>query len=131
MTEITGVYEVAIRVRELERAEAFYREVLGLREGLRDEERRWLFLRAGGTAGMVVLQEDSGEWPAQHLAFRVDDDSLSDARSRLIARGVEVEGPVVHEWIPAASIYFRDPDGHDLELCAPRDAGPAGAVGGA
>ncbi len=122
MTEITGVYEVAIRVRELERAESFYREVLGLAEGLRDEERRWLFLRAGGSAGMVVLQEDPGPWPAQHLAFRADAEALGAATERLRARGVEVEGPVVHDWIPAVSIYFRDPDGHELELCAP-DAG--------
>ncbi len=39
------------------RAETFYRNVLGLEVGLRDETRKWLFLRAGGPAGMVVLQE--------------------------------------------------------------------------
>jgi hypothetical protein len=25
---------------------------------------------------------------------------------------------VTHDWIPARSVYFADPDGHDLELCA-------------
>jgi lactoylglutathione lyase len=49
-----------------------YRETLGLAVGIRDERRRWLFLRAGGQAGMVVLQEDKGTWPVQHLAFAVD-----------------------------------------------------------
>jgi len=34
-------------------------------------------------------------------------------------RGVEVEGPVTHGWMPARSVCFKDPDGHDLELCAP------------
>lgn len=57
MIDIAGVYEVAIRVRNLERAEAFYRDILGLEVGLRDEKRWWVFLRAGGLAGMVVLQE--------------------------------------------------------------------------
>lgn len=32
---------------------------------------------------------------------------------------VAVEGPMVHDWMPAKSAYFSDPDGHDLELCAP------------
>jgi lactoylglutathione lyase len=40
MLNIRGVYEVAIRVRDLERAEQFYKGVLGLEEGTRDEARR-------------------------------------------------------------------------------------------
>src|SRR5262249_1156407 len=63
MLPIRGVYEIAVRVKDLTKAEPFYREVLGLEVGVRDEERNWLFLRAGGDAGMVVLQEDNGEWP--------------------------------------------------------------------
>lgn len=122
--EIRGVYEVAIRVRELERAEAFYREVLKLEVGLRDEERRWLFLRAGGAAGMVVLQEDESEWPSQHFAFTVAEHELEGAKKGLEERGVAVEGPVALDWIPAASLYFCDPDGHALELCAPLEAEP-------
>ena len=45
MSAITGVYEVAVRVKDLERSEAFYCGVLGLESGLRDESRRWHFLR--------------------------------------------------------------------------------------
>ncbi len=119
MLPIRGLYEIAIRVKELQRAEPFYREVLGLEEGLRDEKRNWLFLRAGGQAGMVVLQEDKGEWPLQHLAFTVDAADIERAASMLRERGVDVEGPVYHEWMPALSLYFNDPDGHALELCAP------------
>jgi len=83
MVDIAGVYEVAIRVRDLERAEAFYRDVLGLEVGLRDEKRRWVFLRAGGPAGMVVLQETPGEWPQQHFAFSVDAAALERATDEL------------------------------------------------
>ena len=36
MLPIRGVYEVAIHVRELARAEAFYKDVLELEEGIRD-----------------------------------------------------------------------------------------------
>lgn len=119
MLPIRGVYEVAVRVKDLARAEAFYREVLGLEVGLRDESRGWLFLRAGGEAGMVVLQEDQGDWPVQHFAFTVDEADLEHAAEALRERGVAVSGPVWQQWMPARSLYFEDPDGHSLELCAP------------
>lgn len=119
MLPIRGLYEIAVRVKELPRAEAFYREVLNLEVGLRDERRNWLFLRAGGQAGMVVLQEDKGEWPTQHLAFTLDEADVERAAALLRERGVEVDGPHFHEWMPATSVYFSDPDGHQLELCAP------------
>ncbi|MGH9958577.1 MAG: VOC family protein [Pyrinomonadaceae bacterium] len=93
--------------------------VLGLEEGIRDERRNRLFLRAGGDAGMIVLQEDKGEWPTQHFAFTVQDTDIERAANMLREKGIEVEGPVTHDWMPAKSIYFDDPDGHALELCAP------------
>lgn len=119
MLPIRGVYEVAIRVKDLSKSEVFYREVLGLEVGLRDEQRRWLFLRAGGQAGMIVLQEDKSSWPTQHFAFMVAEADIETAAAALVKQGIVVEGPVYHEWMPAKSVYFSDPDGHDLELCAP------------
>ena len=118
MLPIRGVYEIAIKVKDLAKAEPFYREVLELEVGLRDEKRKWLFLRAGGDAGMVVLQEDKNDWPLQHFAFTIDEADIERAADTLRERGVEVEGPVFHEWMPAKSLYFEDPDGNSLELCA-------------
>lgn len=118
MLPIRGVYEVAIRVKDLARAEPFYREVLDLEVGIRDEKRNWLFLRAGGDAGMVVLQEDKGEWPLQHFAFTLDEADIGRAATTLRERGVEVEGPVFHQWMNSTSLYFLDPDGNQLELLA-------------
>ncbi len=119
MVAIRGVFEVAIRVKDLVRAEKFYLDVLGLEPGLRDETRNWHFLWVGGRSGMLVLQEDRGDWPLQHFAFSVDAAELDRAAKLLTERGVEVSGPVTHEWMGARSLYFSDPDGHDLELCAP------------
>jgi catechol-2,3-dioxygenase len=116
---IQGLYEVAIPVRRLARAEAFYRDVLGLAVGLRDERRNWLFLRAGGTAGVVVLQESTGEVPSYHFAFAVREPDLEQAGRVLRERGVPVRGPVFHAWMPGTSLYFEDPDGHELEFFAP------------
>ncbi len=118
MLPIQGIYEVAIRVKDLPRAEAFYTSILGLEEAIRDERRNWLFLRAGGDAGMVVLQEDKSEWPPQHFAFSVSEADIESAAAMLREKGIDVEGPVAHEWMGAKSIYFSDPDGHALELLA-------------
>ena len=118
MLPITGLYEIAIRVKDLARAESFYKDVLGLEEGLRDDRRNWLFLRVGGDAGMVVLQEDKTDWPRQHFAFAVSPADIKQAGAMLKDRGVEVSEPVYHEWMKAFSVYFDDPDGLSLELLA-------------
>jgi lactoylglutathione lyase len=118
MLPIKGLYEIAIRVKDLARAESFYRNVLGLEMGLRDERRNWLFLRAGGDAAMVVLQEDKGKWPTQHFAFSVSESDIGRAAALLKEKGVSVSEPVYHEGMNSVSVYFDDPDGHELELLA-------------
>jgi two-component system NarL family sensor kinase len=44
---------------------------------------------------------------------------LEHAVALLTEQGVAVRGPVFHAWMSATSVYFADPDGHQLELCAP------------
>jgi lactoylglutathione lyase len=123
VTDVTGVYEVAIPVADIERAEAFYIGTLGLEVGIRATEgRNWTFLRAGGQEGMLVLQETDAEFRSTHYAFRVEPENMDAAVARLREAGVEVSDPVKHDWMPALSAYFTDPDGHDLEYCAPLDA---------
>ena len=117
MLGVQGVYEVAIKVRDITVSEPFYRDVLGLEVGLRDTRRPWVFMRAGA-GGMIVLQEQA-DVPQQHFAFTVSPADIDVAAGELRRRGVATEGPVVHDWIPARSLYFADPDGHDVELCAP------------
>ena len=59
-----------------------------------------------------------------HLAFRSDLSHLLEAPARLRAANVvpldfggdPTDEPVVIGWMPAASLYFRDPDGNMLEL---------------
>ena len=58
-----------------------------------------------------------------HLSFDVAMDDLLDAPNRLKEQGikplsflgVETMEPSVICWMPAASVYFRDPGGHTLE----------------
>jgi lactoylglutathione lyase len=59
-----------------------------------------------------------------HLAFRVDLEDMLDAPARLRTvqvvpfdfQGEPTGQPVVLAWMPAASLYFHDPDGNLLEL---------------
>ena len=74
---------------------------------------------------MLVLQEDRREWSSRHFAFALRNADLERAAAALEGRGVAVEGPVALDWIPARSIYFADPDGHALELCATAEPAPS------
>jgi len=56
------------------------------------------------------------EW-TQHLALKVESlDALMETKARLEAAGIDVLGPTDHTIFK--SIYFFDPSGHRLELCA-------------
>ena len=73
----------------------------------------------------------------QHFAFEVGLEDLPDLVARLEQRGIEFRDffqqpttvPTVFGFIPAASIYFDDPDGHVLELLAPLPAPPRPDLG--
>jgi catechol-2,3-dioxygenase len=118
--KVDGIFEVAIRVKNLDASAKFYQEVIGLKEGLYDEGRRWLFLWVGPKNGMVVLQEDKESFPRQHFAFKVQESDLNGLRENLEKSNVVIEGSVSLDWMNAVSVYFADPDGHDIEFCAIR-----------
>src|SRR6185503_822820 len=67
-----------------------------------------------------------------HVAFAVPLDDVIAAPRTLQAAGIAAldfderptDEPVVLAWMPAASVYFRDPDGHLLEFIAMLDADP-------
>ena len=56
------------------------------------------------------------DW-VQHIAFQVESvQELEETKARLQAKGIEVIGVTDH--VIFKSIYFRDPNGHRLELAA-------------
>ncbi|MEZ5646809.1 MAG: VOC family protein [Burkholderiaceae bacterium] len=60
--------------------------------------------------------QNTPDW-VQHIAFKIDSmDELEATKERLEADGIEVIGPTDHTIFK--SIYFFDPNGHRLELCA-------------
>jgi catechol 2,3-dioxygenase-like lactoylglutathione lyase family enzyme len=123
---IRRVLETALYVDDLDRAKAFYRDVLGLPFHSESPDRH-VFFRCG--EGMLLLfraeeTEKPGDVPvhgargAGHVCFAVDRTTLEAWKRKLIAAGVEIESD--YPWNDRGrSIYFRDPAGNSLELSNP------------
>ena len=129
--KLKDVKETSLYVGALPRARAFYVDVLGLTPMVEDQRfcaldvngRHVLLLFVRGTSN-VTTHLPGGDIPPHdgsgqlHVGFAVDAADLSDWEDRLRGRGVEVESRV--SWpLGGRSIYFRDPDGHLLELLTP------------
>ncbi|KKK59585.1 hypothetical protein LCGC14_3032910, partial [marine sediment metagenome] len=69
---ISGLFETHINVSDLDRSVTFYRDVLGLKTGRREKDRRVAFLWMGGWGqSMLGLWEKPPEQVVpQHYAFR-------------------------------------------------------------
>ena len=137
---IQGLFETHISVSDLERSVAFYCGVLGLEVGRREDERRVAFLWVGGRGGAMLglWEKPTGQVVPQHFAFRAAvDDVVGGSVVWLKQRGLEchnflrdgTDRPMVFAWMPAVSIYFRDPDGHSLELIAALPEAPRPELG--
>ena len=133
--QIQGVYETHLPVADLTRSVAFYCDVLGLTLASQMPERGIAFFWIGPKqTGMLGLWH-SGIGPLRmtlHCAFRLPKAALLSACADLTRAGVQPLGfdglpatePVVIGWMPALSVYFKDPDGHSLELIHVLDAPP-------
>lgn len=136
MTPTSGLFETHLTVADLARSTAFYRDIVGLEVAHEMPERHAVFLWIGG-AGHSML----GLWSIHtsplklrlHIAFRATLADVIAAPATLRAAGVmprdggggrEIDEPVVYPWMPAASVYFDDPDGHSLEYLAMMDEVP-------
>jgi catechol 2,3-dioxygenase-like lactoylglutathione lyase family enzyme len=53
-----------------------------------------------------------------HIALEVGAPALPEMLAKAKAQGIDTRGPSDHEFID--SIYFRDPNGYVIELCAKR-----------
>jgi catechol 2,3-dioxygenase-like lactoylglutathione lyase family enzyme len=130
MPKLDRVLETALYVDDLGRAAAFYADVLELPSLYADERLRafavgpsvLLLFRRG--ASLDTMTSPGGTIPPHdgsgplHVAFATGADALAQWEERLRARGIPIEGRT--EWSRGGrSIYFRDRDGHLLELATP------------
>jgi catechol 2,3-dioxygenase len=115
---------VVIKVRDMQRATKFYSEVLGLQVMKVEPELKMTFLASDGRDHHeIALIEVGADAPLppehavglSHIAFRLRDAvHLRLAYDGLKTRGVEIVTAVNHG--VTKSVYFRDPDGHALEV---------------
>lgn len=119
----TRIGHVHLTVSDLDRALAFYRDVLGF-EVTAHYGREAVFLSAGGYHHHVALNTWAGEGappPAPgttglyHFAILYPDrKALAQAVKQVLAHRIPLEGASDHG--VSEAIYLRDPDGNGVEL---------------
>ena len=115
--------ELILRVADVPRAVAFYRDVVGLTVEGEWADWAWLWTGVNGSLPRLGLTSKPLSYGAAHcggpahFAIGVARAAIPAEKARLEALGVEVEGPVTFQSWKADSIYFSDPDNHRVELC--------------
>ncbi len=128
---IHGVMETSLYVADLDAAQAFYERLFGFEPFLTDGRMRalgvpggqvLLLFRNGGSVhpspaptGFIPAHDSRGQ---QHVCFAIPWTSLEPWEHHLTEQGVALESKV--DWPGrGTSLYFRDLDGHSVEVATP------------
>ncbi len=125
MPKLDGILEPALYVEDTERSAQFYQSVFGFQVidssprlcalGIAPRQVLLLF-KKGASANLPAGATDgSGQL---HLAFAIPAAELAAWEAWLNKHGVPIEEKRAWE-LGGQSLYFRDPDGHLLELATP------------
>jgi catechol 2,3-dioxygenase len=127
--KIESLGHVVLKVRDIERSAAFYRDVLGFREVGRTPSGRMVFFALTDNHHDLGLMQTEGTAPAApesapglgHVAWKLGTslELLRSAKAWLEERGVEVRA--VYDHRVTRSLYFSDPDGNQLEVFVESD----------
>lgn len=123
------LFETHVTVSDLDRSMSFYRDIVGLELANFHEGRGVAFFWIGERGQSMLGVWAAGDSPNAiklHFAIRVELALVLAAPESLRAAGVvpldffrrATEEPSVISWMPAASVFFEDPDGHLLEYLA-------------
>src|SRR5262245_60369099 len=126
MVAVDRLFEAHLTVANLDTSIAFYRGLLGEEPAHVVPARHVAFFWIGTRGPTMLGLWEAGSRPTTttcHIAFAATVDAVVAAPRTLQAAGIASLGfngeptdePVVLAWMPAAAVYFRDPDGHLLE----------------
>ena len=119
-----GLSELILRVADVPRSVAFYRDVVGLVVE-REPGPEWAWFWSGppgelprlGLAAKPLSFGAAHTGGPAHFAIAVARSAIPAEKARLESLGIAVEGPVTFDFWKADSIYFSDPDDHRVEFC--------------
>src|SRR3954447_20041712 len=117
----TGVSELVLEVSDLERAERFYADVLGLPVVERWQNREAVWLMAGDRTRIGLWTPQGGLAGGRggthvHYAMHVPRDRYDAAVDTLRERGQDVEEHRFPAYDESRAAYVTDPDGNVVEL---------------
>ena len=121
MLNVEGVLHFTIPVKDLDRSEKFYTDILGFEKIGRND--RIVFLRAGDDYFNLTYSENpittnAGDRHEIHCAFHMTPRAYDEALSILPAQGIEIfkqENRRTGVFV-GRSAYIRDPDNNVIEL---------------
>jgi lactoylglutathione lyase len=137
---VRGLFETHLTVSDLKRSVSFYRDTVGLPVALELPERGAAFHWIGQPGQAMLGLWSIGSAPMGmrlHIAFDMTLADVHAAPEALKTQGLQplsffgepADEPSVIGWMPAAAVYFRDPDGHMLEYIAMLDGPPKPELG--
>ncbi len=127
---LNGFNHVALLTNDTDRLASFYREVFDAEvDGQKQENQhvRLTFIRVGQGAELNVFEVDGnteaerqtpmfGRGRIDHLGLQAASlEAFEEIRNRLMARGAA--DAFVTDFGPILSVFFRDPDGLEGEVC--------------
>jgi len=120
--DIEGIDHVSLSVSDIDRSVAWYGQLLGLERWHKDAWGSNPAVIGKGSTALALFPARSGESAAsispeipsfRHLAFRADRDNFARAQKDLAERQIEY---LFEDHGISHSVYFSDPDGHELEI---------------
>jgi len=122
MLKTEGVLHFTIPVKDLDRSEKFYTEILGMERVRRNDH--MVFLRAAGRDCFVLTFSEKPIDPNPegrheiHSAFRLTSEEYDRAKAFLTSKGIKIfkEEDRRSGTFQGRSAYFHDPDRNVIEI---------------